>query len=121
MKQLGLAAHMYAENNHNKFPSSKNWSDLLSPTVTNPKAFVCPTDPTHRSSYAFNAKLSERNPNKVNPQTVLFFESDGDWNSSGGPDDLILKRHGSYLVIGFADGSVRQIRSSDVDTLRWDP
>jgi prepilin-type processing-associated H-X9-DG protein len=121
MKQLGLAARMYAEENHNKLPASKNWSDLLSPTVRNPKAFVCPTDPTHRSSYSFNAKLSEKNPNEVNPSTVLFFESTGDWNSSGGPEDMVTKRHGSYVVVCFADGSVRQIRSTNVDTLRWDP
>ena len=121
MKQLGLAARLYAGDNNNKLPASKNWSDLLSPTVGSPKVFVCPTDPTHRSSYAFNAKLSEKNLNEVNPQTVLFFESDGDWNSSGGPEDMVTNRHGSRLVICFADGSVKQIRSADVDTLRWEP
>ncbi|EEF59885.1 DUF4190 domain-containing protein [Pedosphaera parvula] len=120
MKQLGLAARMYAGDNHDKFPLSNNWSDLLSP-MADAKAFVCPVNKNHRSSYAFNAKLSEKNQKEVNPQTVLFFESDDDWNASGGPENLTHSRHGSYLVICFADGSVQRMSASRLNTLRWDP
>ncbi|EEF59884.1 DUF4190 domain-containing protein [Pedosphaera parvula] len=121
MHQLGIAAHLYAGSNHDKFPTSKNWSDLLAPSVGNPKAFVCPLHPTHRSSYAFNAKVGGKKQNEVAPETVLFFESDAGWNSSGGPDDLSLTRHDSRIIVCFADGSVQRLPASKLDTLRWDP
>ena len=57
-----------------------------------------------------------------NPQTVELFESDTGWNASGGPELMIGKsRHARMFVVAFADGSVQQLRESQLATLRWDP
>jgi hypothetical protein len=60
---------------------------------------------------------------KINPQTVLFFETEnGQWNLSGGPELLLPRpRVGGVYVIGFADGSVQQVTASRLGSLRWDP
>lgn len=44
-----------------------------------------------RSNFAFNAKLAGMDESKVAPDTVLFFEADADWNTSGGIE-LLLPR-----------------------------
>ena len=59
---------------------------------------------------------------KINPQTVMLFESDGGWNANGGPERMITKpRHARMFVVAFVDGSVRQLPESQLNTLRWDP
>jgi len=68
-----------------------------------------------------NAKLGGMDPAKVDPQTVLFFESDGDWNANGDLGNMIIQpRHGS-LVVALADGSVQQVPKERALTLRWEP
>jgi hypothetical protein len=124
LKQLGLAARMFANDNQEKFPNAATWSDDLKKFVGNEKAYKASNDPSpNPCSYAYNAKLSGMNETKINPQTVLFFESDnGEWNQSGG-QELLLRRpwSGNAYVIGFADGSVQMIQPSRVRSLRWEP
>lgn len=58
---------------------------------------------------------------KVAPDTVLFFEADADWNTSGGIELLLSRpRSGAACVIGLADGSVQQAIAR-VRMLRWEP
>ena len=124
LKQLGLAARMYSNDNEEKFPKAQSWGDDLKKYVGATKVYKAPNDPGQRAcSFAFNAKLSGMSETKIHPQTVLFFETDdGDWNQSGGPELLIERpRSGGTYVVGFADGSVQMIPQSRVSSLRWDP
>lgn len=124
LKQLGLAARMYANENQDKFPKAESWGDDLKPYLGTAKVYKAVNDPSQRRcSFAFNAKLSGLSETRINPQTVLFFETeDGDWNQSGGPELLIGRpRSSGAFVIGFADGSVQMIQPSRLSTLRWDP
>jgi hypothetical protein len=124
LKQLGLAARMYSNENQEKFPKAETWSDDLKSYLGNTKVYKAVNDPSQRRcSFAFNAKLSGLSETKINPQTVLFFETDeGDWNQSGGPELLIGRpRSGDAYVFGFADGSVQMIQRSRLSSLRWDP
>jgi prepilin-type processing-associated H-X9-DG protein len=63
---------------------------------------------------------------KVNPITVMFFESDAGWNAHGGPELVSINpRHGrgtkkSY-VVAFADGHVEVVPAARLNSLRWDP
>ena len=51
-------------------------------------------------------------------QRWMIFESDGGWNANGGPELMIGKpRHARLLVVAFADGSVQQLRKSQLGTL----
>jgi len=124
LKQLGLAARIYSNENQNRFPKAESWSDDLKKFVGNTKVYKAANDPSPSPcSFAYNAKLSGMDETKIDPQTVLFFETDnGQWNQSGGPELLLARpRGGGPYVIGFADGSVQQITSARLSSLRWDP
>lgn len=121
LKQLGLAARMYADGNNGQLPLAAHWCDALATNVGTPIVFKCPIHPEQRSSYAFNAKLNGSKLSGVNPSTVLLFESNGDWNSSGGMEQMDVNRHGHSVNVAFADGSVRTVRETELDSLRWDP
>jgi prepilin-type processing-associated H-X9-DG protein len=122
-KQLALAVRIYSGDNHNQFPPAATWCDAIKPFAGSEKIFKCPAaNSAGRCDYAFNVKLDGLDESKVNPQTVMIFEADGGWNANGGPEQMIGKpRHARMFVVAFADGSVQQLRESQLNTLRWDP
>ena len=122
-KQLALAIRIYSGDNKDQFPPASTWCDAIKNEMGTERILKCPgAKPGNRCDYAFNAKLSGLDISKVNPQTVMLFESDGGWNASGGPELMIGNaRHGRMFVVAFADGSVQQLREAQLGTLRWDP
>jgi prepilin-type processing-associated H-X9-DG protein len=122
-KQLALAVRIYSGDNANHFPPAATWSDTINTAVGSEKVFKCPAASSgSRCDYAFNAKLDGLEEGKVNPRTVMIFEADAGWNANGGPELMIGKpRHARMFVVAFADGSVQQLRESQLNTLRWDP
>jgi len=124
LKQVALYARLYANDNGNKFPNANKWCDELQPLSGSAKMFYCPAaDRSVRScSYGYNAALSGRSEDDVNPATVMFFEIPGGWNVSGGSEQLLAKsRHHGVINVAFADGSVRQVTTHQLDNLRWQP
>lgn len=122
VKQLSLAIRIYSSDNNENFPAATNWCDAISVNVGAPKVFVCPSSPSTQSGYAYNAKLSGVPEGKIDPQTVMIFESDAGWNATGGKEVMITQpRHNGRFIIGFADGSVQQLTAAQVGQLRWDP
>lgn len=122
-KQLALAVRIYANDHTNDFPPAATWCDAIKATVASEKPFKCPAaNPADQCDYAFNAALGGVDESKVDPQTVMIFESDAGWNASGGRE-LMVSRHmgGRVCVVAFADGSVQEIRQSKLNTLRWNP
>jgi hypothetical protein len=123
LKQLGLAARMYSNDNKDKFPPADKWCDVLLAYAGSDKVYKAKNDASPgRCSFAYNAKLSGMDEARISPQTVLFFEAESGWNVSGGLELLLSqpRQPGTY-VIGFADGSVQQIPVARVRTLRWEP
>jgi type II secretory pathway pseudopilin PulG len=123
LKQVCLAARIYANDHNDAFPPAENWCDALKDELGTFKILKAPADTSSGAcSYAYNAKLSRMDEGKINPQTVAFFETAGGWNQHGGRELLIpAPRQGGVYVIGFADGSVRQVPASQIDQLRWNP
>ncbi len=122
-KMLALGAMMYATDHTNQFPPSATWCDAIKSYVGMPRAFKCPTaNPADQCDYAFNAALGGMDESKVDPHTVLIFESDAGWNANGGPE-LMVSRHerGKKTAVAFADGHVEVISQSQLSTLRWNP
>ena len=122
-KQLALAIRIYSNDHANHFPPAATWCDAIATSVGSDKAFKCPSENSgSRCDYGFNAKLDGLDEGKINPQTVELFEADAGWNASGGPELMIGKpRHARMFVVAFADGSVQQLRESQLAALRWDP
>jgi hypothetical protein len=123
VKQLSVALRIYEGNNQDHYPTATNWCDAIQPEVGTPNAFHCPADFSGgRCSYAFNARLSGAEAGKVDPNTVMIFEADGNWNTSGGRELMLTKsRHRHLIVVGFADGHIEQVPESRLSQLRWDP
>jgi hypothetical protein len=122
-KQLALAVRIYAGDHDGQFPPATTWCDAIRTDVGVEKVFKCAAaHSTGRCDYAFNAKLGSLNETNVAPNTVMIFESDGDWNRNGGFEQMIDQpRHARVFVVAFADGSVQQLRESQMGALRWDP
>ncbi len=123
LKQLAMAVRIYESDNNDHFPAATNWCDAIQVNVGNPVVFRCPVaDPSQRCGYAFNAKLANAEEGKVDPSTVMLFETDGGWNLSGGQELMLSQpRHRTMYVVAFADGSVQQVSAARLGTLRWDP
>jgi prepilin-type processing-associated H-X9-DG protein len=125
LKQLALAARMYANDHGDKFPNATNWCDLIQSSAGSVKIFQCPASRGTLGGYGYNAALSGKRVDDVNPSTVLLFEIPGGWNVSGGPEQLIqTPRHTRQINVAFADGSVQQISTKDklgTSWLRWEP
>jgi len=122
-KQLALAVRIYSRDHTNQFPPAATWCDAIKVDVGSERVFKCvAANSSSRCDYAFNAKLGGMETGKAAPDTVMIFESDGGWNANGGPEQMIGKpRHAGLFVVAFADGSVQQLRASQLNTLRWDP
>jgi hypothetical protein len=137
MKQLTTGMRLYAAQHNGQFPPAATWCDALQlPAYTGGLAniFQCPSgDRSKRCHYAFNAKLSGIAASKINPKTVVLFETDGGWNLSGGPE-LILQqpRHinplrvndtgrTNVVNVALADDTVQHVPASGMAALRWNP
>jgi len=125
LRQLGLAARLYADENNERLPSAANWCDGLQKYVETGKAFQCPLgNQGQRCHFGFNAQLSGVDRSKIEfpVQTVLFFETDGGWNVSGGREMLLTQpRHLRTVALGFVDGHVELLNLSRLDNVRWKP
>ncbi len=122
-KQLALAVRVYSEDHTNQLPPATTWCDAIKANVGSEKVFKCvAANSSSRCDYAFNAKLGGLDESKIAPDTVMIFESDAGWNANGGPELMIGKpRHARLFVVTFVDGSVQQLRETQLGTLRWDP
>jgi competence protein ComGC len=123
VKQLAVAMKVYQADNKDQYPPAATWCDAIKSMVGSEKVFQCPAgEQGQRCHYAYNAKLNGLEEGKVNPETVMLFETEGGWNVSGGPELMLGNpRHGRLFVVAYADGSVQQLTASRLSTLRWEP
>jgi prepilin-type processing-associated H-X9-DG protein len=124
-KQLALAVMIYSRDHTNHLPPAATWCDAIKTAAGSERIFKCPAaNSSSRCDYAFNVKLDGLDQSKINPQTVMIFESDAGWNANGGPELLPARaRHerGRTSVVAFADGHVEAVNQSRLNSLRWDP
>jgi len=123
LKQLGLAARLYADEYDDIYPAGTNWCNTLLTYAGTPKTYQCPGDGARLScGYAFNSALAGFTEQDIAPDTVMFFVSDSGWNATGGKELMIRQpRHNNTFVIGLADGSVLQVQAARLEQLRWNP
>jgi prepilin-type processing-associated H-X9-DG protein len=123
MRQLALAVRIYSSDHNNQFPPAATWCDTLKSEVGSEKVFKCPAaNENDHCDYAFNSAVGGKEEKEIDPNTVLFFETDDNWNANGGKELMIQKwRHGRLCVVAFADGHVEQVNVQRFSTLRWNP
>jgi len=125
LKQLGLAAMQYIQDNGEKFPDHDKWQDALLPYVRNSILYKCPGAPDLEFGYAMNKSLSGQHLMLLEDtsRTPLFFDcSLGQANASGGMGDLCdPPRHLGKNNIVFADGHVEMLKADDRGKLIWTP
>jgi prepilin-type processing-associated H-X9-DG protein len=117
LKDLGIAIHLYRDNNHN-YPSVDNWCDLLQKQKELPiQVFKCPGDKNGPFSYAMNPNAEPNSPNDV----VILFETKSGWNQFGGPELLDFDNHnGKGCNILFNDGHVEWVIKERIAELKWE-
>ena len=121
-RQVALAVRLYADENEGKCPPAVNWCDAILNNLPGPETLRCPQRRGEQSGFAFNAKLAGKTLSSIPPDTVLIFESDGGWNSTGGSETVLSRPpHGRNYYFGFADGSVRPVSRDELPQLRWEP
>jgi len=121
-RQVALAVRLYADENEGKCPPAVNWCDAIVNNLPGPETLRCPQRRGEKSGFAFNAKLAGKTLSSIPPDTVLIFESDGGWNSTGGSEAVLSRPpHGRSYFFGFADGSVRPVARDELPQLRWEP
>ena len=107
MKNLALAAEMFAADNEGRLPDADHWVEQLMQYIENEEVLRCPADASQaRSSYGMNHALSGKPLSQIegSESVVLFYETahPGD-NPSGGPEDVVSPRHIGGNVYAFAD------------------
>ena len=109
MKQLALAAHMYAADHNDKLPSMKNWREEIAPYLPVPISEMEAPEgefiiALNKNMAGLSLKIIENHADKV-----LFFEADPDLpNASGSRADAILPHDGEG-IFAFVDGHVEKL------------
>jgi hypothetical protein len=117
-----LAVRLYADENEGKCPSAVNWCDAIVNNLPEPEALRCPQRRGEKSGFGFNAQLAGKTLSSIPGDTVLIFESEGGWNSSGGPQAVVSRPpHRNTWIFGFADGNTRAVGRDELPQLRWEP
>jgi prepilin-type processing-associated H-X9-DG protein len=122
MAGLGKAMLIYANDYDDEFPTQTEWCDLLSKYAeVPPKGFRCPGAPQQgRCHYAMNKNVVNFSKRDIPPDMVVLFETHPGWNQVGGPEILTTDNHqGEGCNVLFMDNSVRFIKTSDLDKLKW--
>lgn len=108
LKQLALAAIMFAVDHDNQLPSADKWTDELIPYLKNEAIPKCPAAPDLECAYALNRTVAGRPIAALTQPTeeILFFESNlGQRNATGTLKDLAEPpRHQGGNNYAFADG-----------------
>ena len=122
VKAICLAARLYAEDNNGQYPSASNWCDAILLNLPSRDTLHCPSASGSGCTYGLNRAVAGRTMWSIPPDLVMVFETAGGWNMSGGEGNLVPRSpHGNVFVIGFANGTARQVSEEDLLTLRWEP
>lgn len=122
VKKITLAIRLYADEHEGKCPPAPKWCDDITPNLDGRQILECPQRHGSQGAYGFNARLAGRTLSAIPPDTVMIFETDKGWNTTGGNGEVVTRPpHGRNFVFGFADGSVREVNKEELPELRWEP
>ncbi len=111
VKQIALAALMYASDHDGHLPNAWTWTEDLLPYVGSSNVLQCPLAPMELSSYAMVKRWSEEKLDDIpNPEdTVIVYET----NRDGTP----AFRHNDGMNVGFANGHAKWLSNEQWEGL----
>ena len=134
VRQLSLAAMMYAEEHNAQLPDPDSWKEQLTEYMDGNPDEVLSSPYEHKAGcgFAMNSLLVGSAEGRgipleldqiVNPaRTVLFFEARSDGPLAGGPELLPEEPRGPRgYIISFVDGHVENVANDQLDDLIWSP
>lgn len=125
LKQLGVAARMYSTDHADTFPAPERWTESLRPFLGAGADQVLrrPANAGAACGYGYNQAVAGKKESEVDPDTVLFFELEVPECDAVGGEELLRhpRSEGDPVVVGYADGSVMQLRMERLSELRWEP
>lgn len=125
LKQLGLAARIYSTDHADTFPSAERWTETLRPFLgaNADEVLRRPANAGAACGYGYNRAVAGKKEAEVDPETVLFFELEMPECDAVGGEELLRhpRSKAETVVVGYADGSVMQLRMDRLGGLRWEP
>jgi len=120
---LAVACEQYMADHDGRFPPADSWCDDLRAEVYRDERFQDPLLPGEKCAFGFNRNLGGLTLEAITDpaRTILFFETDGGWNVSGGREVMISKpRRWKYLVIVATRAGI-EVTGEELGTLYWTP
>lgn len=125
LEQLYSSILLYAAAHDGYLPNPDKWCELLmayDKGLSN-ETFRCPLMKSGNCNYALNKNLSGLRLSDIPENTVLLYESNGDWNLTG-TSEILRLRHwwGTRGFILLADGTVAVYNMHiNESNIRWTP
>jgi hypothetical protein len=123
IKQINLAAILYAEDHGGHAPPPAHWIEAL-PAYSKMRVFQCSAAKAGTVGYAYNPGAAGREWNSLPDaaKLVTFFDGTPGHDADGGRN-AIVARHGIrppfIATLAFADGRVRAATPAQAKAFRW--
>ncbi|HEX9998095.1 MAG TPA: H-X9-DG-CTERM domain-containing protein [Abditibacterium sp.] len=124
LKQVMLAAKMYLQDNDEKMPPARRWSEVLHPYTKDRTLFNCPALLAGKTNgYAFNQNISQINESEFYEPaaTVSIYETSNLNRNVFGPGTGRAFRHSDGANFAFIDGHVKWFSRSKSAKLSFKP
>ena len=126
MKQQMLGIMQYAQDWDEKYPSARNWIDVLQPYVKSEEIFVCPSlkaAGVKGNGYAFNQYLSQKSQGRLQDiaSVVAIYETSNPARNWFGPGTGRAYRHEGGSNLAFADGHIKWFRKGEEKGVKFKP
>ena len=117
LKALAKTIMIYANDNHEAYPTPDQWCDLLIKRCEVPKStFGNEITPEGQCIFALNPNCSSTS----SPEVVVLFETNFGWNQFGGKEKLTTINHGGKgCYVLFNDTHVEFVPTESFDKLKW--
>lgn len=127
LKQQMLGVLQYTQDNDEKFPSARNWTDATFPYLKSDYVYRCPEFPEVKGKiaygYAFNQYVSLKKQDEIADLThvVAIYETSNPARNWFGPGTRRAYRHLGGSNIAFADGHVQWFAKGNEPNVKFKP
>ncbi len=124
LKQQMLGILQYTQDYDERYPSAREWIDVLQPYVKSEQIFKCPAMPKAGNGYAYNQRFSRISLASVEnvSTSINIYETSNPSRNWFGPGTGRAYRHLDGWNLAFADGHVKWLkRDNDMSAYTFFP